>query len=167
MGEVYLARDTRLNRSAALKVLPAEVASNQDRIRRFDREAKAASALNHPNVATIYEIGEDNGISFIAMEYVEGQTLASKLRAGQLDSGEMIDIGLQVIGAIEAAHAKGITHRDIKPGNIMITPAGQVKILDFGLAKVGPSEEETLGSDMVTADETMPGIVMGTVQYMS
>ena len=165
MGEVYLARDTRLDRTVALKILPASVASDEDRMRRFEREAKAASALNHPNVATIYDVGEAGGIRFIAMENVEGQTLGSRIDEQSPEPDEIIQIALQVADALSEAHGKGITHRDIKPANIMLTPRGQVKVLDFGLAKITRPEGEAAGVDLTTA--TLPGLVMGTIQYMS
>src|SRR6266496_681214 len=136
MGEVYLARDTQLDRDIALKILTAEVARDQQRLHRFLQEARAASALSHPNVAHIYEIGEANGIHFIAMEYVEGQPLDSKIRGGPVTAGEILDIAIQIADALDEAHAKGITHRDIKASNIMITSRGRVKVLDFGLAKL-------------------------------
>src|SRR5215831_11551034 len=136
MGEVYLAQDTRLDRTVALKILPVQVAADPERMRRFVQEAKAASALSHPNVAHIYEIGEANGTNFIAMEYVAGRTLDAKLNGRALETGEIIDIAMQVADALDEAHSKGITHRDIKASNIMITARGQAKVLDFGLAKV-------------------------------
>ena len=139
MGDVYLAEDTRLGRRVAVKVLPSGFESDPERIRRFVREAQAASALNHPNVATIYEICEADGIHCIAMEYVNGQTLGAKIGEVPLRVGEVLDIASQIADALDAAHAHGITHRDIKPGNIMVTPRGQIKVLDFGLAKTGPA----------------------------
>jgi len=195
MGQVYQACDTRLDRMAALKILPSEVASDQERMRRFIQEAKAASALNHPNVAHIYEIGESEGVHFIAMEYVEGQTLEARIQAGRnpspgqpsggppsprergtrgegeqsrpLETAEILELGIQVADALDEAHTKGITHRDIKPANLILTPRGQVKVLDFGLAKVTRPEQETLDSDFSTVMTTSPGLLMGTVQYMS
>ena len=166
MGEVYQARDSRLDRTVAIKLLPIEFAADQDRMRRFVREAKAASALNHPHVATIYEIGEVDGVNFIAMEYVEGQTLAARINGHTLRVSEIIEIGSQIADALDEAHGKGITHRDIKPANVMITPRGQVKVLDFGLAKV-TREAQPISSDISTQSKTEPGIVMGTVPYMS
>ncbi|MDQ3011864.1 MAG: serine/threonine protein kinase, partial [Acidobacteriota bacterium] len=127
MGEVYRARDTRLDRTVALKILPAEIAADKDRMRRFVREAKAASALNHPNVATIYEIGEAEDVIFIAMEYVAGQTLADKINGHPLAASEVVEIGSQIADALDEAHAKGVTHRDIKPANVMLNERGQVK----------------------------------------
>ena len=136
-------------------------------MRRFVQEAKAASALSHPNVAHIYEIGEANGTNFIAMEYVEGQTLDAKLKGRALETAEIIDIATQVADALDEAHSKGITHRDIKPSNIMITARSQAKVLDFGLAKVAAHRAAPIESDMPTVRKTDPGVVMGTVQYMS
>src|SRR4030095_2338526 len=135
-GEGYLAEDPRLDRAIALKILPKELASDPARIWRFIREAKAASGLKHPNVATIYEIGASDDFNFIAMEYIEGQTLAARISGCPLDAADIADIGTQVADALDEAHSRGITHRDIKPANIMLTPRGQVKVLDFGLAKV-------------------------------
>jgi serine/threonine protein kinase len=145
MGEVYLAQDPRLDRAIALKILPAELASDPDRIRRFTREARAASGLKHPNVATIYEIGQSDEFHFIAMEYVEGQTLADKISGRPLPTAEIVEIGIQVVDALDEAHRKGITHRDIKPANLMLTAREQVKILDFGLAKVAQPEGQVMG----------------------
>ena len=167
MGEVYLAQDPRLDRAIALKILPTELASDPARIQRFIREARAASGLKHPNVATIYEIGKSDEIHFIAMEYVEGQTLADKISGRPLPIAEIVDIGIQVADALDEAHRKGITHRDIKPANLMLTSREQVKILDFGLAKVTLPEGQALGSDISTVMKTETGVVMGTVQYMS
>jgi serine/threonine protein kinase len=167
MGVVYLAQDTRLDRTVALKILPAEMAVDPERMRRFVQEAKAASALSHSNVAHIYEIGESGGTNFIAMEYVEGQTLDAKLKGRALETAEIIDIAAQVADALDEAHSKGITHRDIKPSNVMITARGQAKVLDFGLAKVAARQPEHITSDMATVRKTDPGVVMGTVQYMS
>ncbi len=163
MGEVYHARDTRLDRINALKILPIEVASDPDRLHRFVREAKAASALNHPNIATIYEIGESDGIHWIAMELVEGQTLAERMKDRPLEMDEILDIDIQAAEALEEAHLKGITHRDIKPANIMLNKRNQVKVLDFGLAKITPREEQVTS----TATQSKPGLVMGTLPYMS
>jgi serine/threonine protein kinase/sugar lactone lactonase YvrE len=167
MGEVYLARDSRLDRTVALKILPAQVASDQDRMRRFTREARAASALKHPNVTHIYEIGESEGVHFIAMEYVEGKTLAAKISGRPLEPAEIVGIGLQVADALDDAHSKGITHRDIKPANLMLTRRGEVKVLDFGLAKVTRLEGQNMSSDISTVVSTATGMVMGTAQYMS
>lgn len=167
MGEVYLAEDSRLSRRVALKILPEYFSRDLDRVARFKLEAKAASALNHPNVATIYEIGEAEGIGYIAMEYVEGETLEAKVSGRALGSNEIIEIASQVADALAEAHSKGITHRDIKSANMMLTARGQVKVLDFGLAKLAVTQSEGLISEMPTERATAPGIVMGTVQYMS
>jgi len=167
MGEVYLAQDLNLDRPVALKILPPEVAHDPDRMRRFIQEAKTASALSHPNVAHVFEIGEADGVTFLAMEYIEGQTLNARIAGVPLPLDEAIDITTQVADALDAAHSKGIVHRDIKPANIMITPRGHVSVLDFGLAKMKPP---ATGSDIAsTATQflTNPGMVMGTVQYMS
>src|SRR5678815_1542848 len=136
MGEVYLAQDVELDRQVALKVLLAEVADNEDRVRRFIQEAKAASALNHPNILTVYEIGTYDNTRFIATELVKGHTLHDRLRGEQLTLRETLDVALQVAAALSAAHGAGIIHRDIKPENIMIRDDGLVKVLDFGLAKL-------------------------------
>ena len=167
MGEVYRAEDTRLGRTVAVKVLPGELAQDKERLHRFIREARAASALNHPHVAHIYEIGQSDGLHFIAMEYVEGQSLAQKISGQPLDLKEVLDIGIQTADALEEAHQNGITHRDIKPANVMLTPKGQVKVLDFGLAKITRPEGEAVGSDVSTAIHTTQGRVMGTLHYMS
>jgi two-component system, LytTR family, response regulator len=161
MGAVYLADDTRLGRRVALKVLPANVASDPDRMNRFVQEAKLASALTHPNVAYIYEIGEDDGLRFLAMEYVEGDPLSVRMGRGLLALAELLSVGIQVADALDDAHSKGIVHRDIKPSNLMLTPRGHIKVLDFGLAKLEtPNRDDT--QVMTTA-----GVVMGTVAYMS
>jgi len=167
MGEVYQARDTRLDRTVALKILPAVFATDEERMRRFICEAKAASALNHPHVATIYEIGEAGGRNFIAMEYVEGQTLAARINGHPLEVGEIVGIGSQIADALDEAHSKGIIHRDIKPANVMINLRGQVKVLDFGLAKIHRSAEQPIAGNGVTLAKTEPGVVMGTLPYMS
>ena len=166
MGQVYLARDERLDRTVALKILPPEFAADPDRRRRFEQEAKAASALNHANIAHIYDVGDVDGTCFIAMEHVSGESLQQHLTAGGLPSGEIVDLGGQIAEALAAAHACGITHRDIKPGNIMVTPEGQAKVLDFGLAKRTPATAQS-PADLTTQNVTRAGVVMGTVQYMS
>ena len=167
MGEVYRAEDTRLGRAVAVKVLPEEMAQDKERLSRFVREARAASALNHANVAHIYEIGQSDGLHFIAMEYVEGQSLAQKMSGQPLDLREILEVGIQAADALEEAHRKRITHRDIKPANLMLTPTGQVKVLDFGLAKMTRPEGEVAGSDVSTSIQTAPGRIMGTLRYMS
>jgi TolB-like protein/predicted Ser/Thr protein kinase len=167
MGEVYLAQDTRLGRRVALKLLPGYFARDEDRLSRFKREARAASALNHPNVATIYEIGETAESNFIVMEYVEGQTLAAKTDGKPVDTAELVRVAAQIADALDEAHTKGITHRDIKSANIMLTARGQVKVLDFGLAKIRPAHQPGRSSEATTEIATVPGIVLGTVHYMS
>ncbi|HZI59863.1 MAG TPA: protein kinase [Pyrinomonadaceae bacterium] len=166
MGEVYLAQDTRLGRQVALKFLPQSFREDSERLRRFQNEARAASTLNHPNVATIYEIGEAENTTFIAMEFIEGLTLDQKISGRTLTTGEIVNISIQVADALDDAHSHGVVHRDIKTGNIMITRREQVKVLDFGLAKVSALSSTEL-SEVPTAVKTAPGFVMGTVQYMS
>ena len=164
MGEVYLARDDRLGRQVALKFLPLDLASDPGRLRRFEHEARAASALNHPNVATIYEIGDADGRRFIAMEYVAGETLAARIARHPLELTDVLEVALQIAAALEEAHGKAIIHRDINPANVMLTPHGRVKVLDFGLAKVRSAEQDQRPG---TVTATTPGLVMGTAQYMS
>jgi serine/threonine-protein kinase len=167
MGLVYSARDTRLDRTVALKVLPSDFAADQNRMRRFIQEAKAASVINHPNVCTVFDVGQ-TGLDrpFIAMEYIEGQTLNAKIAGKPLKSDEIIEIASQVADALDAACSKGIIHRDIKPGNIMINSRGIVKVLDFGLAKVAGIAHQT-GAESTTLAKTDSGALLGTVQYMS
>jgi len=153
MGEVYLAQDTSLNRKVALKVLPAELASNQDRMRRFKQEATSAASLNHPNIAHIYEIGEANGFNFIAMEYVDGVTLRDKIRNEDEDLSKLLRVLQHVAEGLAKAHDAGIIHRDLKPDNIMITSDGHAKILDFGLAKLieSPTSSDSASRLSLTA----------------
>ena len=167
MGEVYLARDERLKRKLALKLLPQQFTRDADRVRRFEREARAASALNHPNIITIYEIGETAGTYFIAAEYVEGQTLRQLIERGKLRVKEAIDICSQVADALDAAHAAGLVHRDIKPENVMVRPDGYVKVVDFGLVKLTEQGMLEQRSNESEPDRTNPGTVLGTVAYMS
>lgn len=170
MGEVFLAEDTKLGRKVALKTLPAACTNNRERLRRFQQEARAASALNHPNIMTIYEIGGDDAENFIAAEHIEGETLRVRLKRGPIAVDEVLDVAQQTASAISAAHDAGIVHRDIKPENIMLRRDGIVKVLDFGLAKL---TEEYVASrigiepDMGTLVQTNPGTVMGTLEYMS
>jgi len=169
MGEVYLAEDTQLGRKVALKFLPASVTGDASRLRRFEQEARAASALNHPNIVTIYEIGEAEGSHYIATELIEGDTLRRKLSRGKVEMRDAIEVTIQVGSALSAAHQSGIVHRDIKPENIMLRPDGYVKILDFGLAKLTQQREESseeMARRIVRVD-TEPGVVMGTLSYMS
>src|SRR2546427_612655 len=168
MGEIYLAEDAELGRKVALKFLPDYTLVDDERVRRFRQEARVASALSHPNIAHIYEIGESEGASFIALEFVEGQTLAARIAGRPLGVEEIVDIATQVADALDEAHAHGITHRDIKAANIMLTPRGRVKVLNFGLAKMtqAGTVAEAPGGQAAQV-ETRTGVVMGTVSYMS
>ena len=170
MGEVYLAADTSLGREVALKLLPAEFARDAERVKRFEREARIASTLNHPNILTIYEIGRDGEALFIATEFIKGLTLRQRLAEGAVNPAEAVNIAVQMASALDAAHSAGIVHRDIKPENVMLRPDGIVKVLDFGLAKpveVAPAPSDY--SSMPTRDsyETSPGALIGTFRYMS
>jgi serine/threonine protein kinase len=169
MGEVYLATDTQLDRQVGLKVLLKEVATDEERVRRFTQEARAASALNHPNILTVYEIGEFEGTRYIATELVKGETLRGRLRSGPMTLSDVLNISMQVATALSAAHDAGIVHRDIKPENIMLRDDGIVKVLDFGLAKLIAPPRDSVDSEGETRAlvDTMPGTVMGTVLYMS
>jgi serine/threonine protein kinase len=166
MGEVYLARDPRLDRTVALKILPGDLAVDPDRMLRFTREAKAASALNHPNVATIYDVGESDGIHFIVMEHVEGETIAARMDR-PLKPSEVVDVAVQAADALDVAHAKGITHRDIKPANLMLTLRGHVKVLDFGVAKMARGDEGGPNDGWNVGSLTAVGSVVGSGPYMS
>src|SRR2546423_8044077 len=170
MGDVYLAEDTKLGRKIALKLLAEELTQNRDRLSRFDQEAFAASGLNHPNILTIYELGDEGGRHFIATEYIEGQTLRKRLQSTPMEIVEVLDVAIQVAGALEEAHAAAIIHRDIKPENVMIRRNGHVKVLDFGLAKLMERPEpDQADTEAVTRAlvQTDAGMVLGTSQYMS
>ena len=168
MGEVYRAKDPRLGREVAIKVLPEALALDRDRISRFEQEARAASALNHPNIVTIHEIGRAGDVAFIAMELVEGKTLRELTMSGPLPLRRMLSVAAQVADGLAKAHSAGIVHRDLKPENVMMSKDGFVKILDFGLAKLGESGSgEVSAMQTLAHQETLPGTVVGTVGYMS
>jgi eukaryotic-like serine/threonine-protein kinase len=166
MGEVYRAHDPRLARDVALKVLPASFTGDTDRLRRFEQEARAIAALNHPNIVSIYDIGSDNGVHYIVSELLEGQTLRQRITLGSLPSRKAIDLAVQLAGGLAVAHEKGIVHRDLKPENVFLTQSGRLKILDFGLAKLRRPREQVETVDGDTA-HTTAGQVLGTAGYMS
>ena len=170
MGEVWRARDSKLGREVAIKTLPEEFAQNEERLARFEREAKLLASLNHPNIATIHGLEEDNGIRFLVLELVEGDTLADQLKHGVIPVEESLKLALQIAEALEAAHEKGVIHRDLKSGNIKVTPDGKVKVLDFGLAKafLGDGSDANLSqSPTLSLAATQQGVILGTAAYMS
>src|SRR5438034_3600136 len=170
MGEVYLATDMTAGRKAALKLLPERFTGDAERLKRFEQEARALVGLNHPNILTIYEIGEDHSTHYIASELIEGETLRQRLMRGRMELSEAVDVAIQVASALAAAHETGIVHRDIKPENIMLRPDGYVKVLDFGIAKLAESafaEATADGAGSMTLAETNLGSILGTVLYMS
>src|SRR6476659_3237651 len=169
MGEVYLARDERLGRKAALKLLPHSLTRDETQLSRFKNEARSASALNHPNILTVYEIGTEGNVQFIATEFIEGVTLRAALASGRMSAHRALEIAVQVASALAAAHDAGVGHRDIKPENIMLRPDGYVKVLDFGIAKL--TEQKSASDDhrieTTALLQTRPGLVLGTAHYMS
>lgn len=175
MGEVYRARDTRLDRDVAIKALPEHLAQDPDRLARFEREAKTLAQLSHPNVAGIFGVEEHNEARYLVLEYVEGETLAARLGRGPLPVDEALEMALQIAAGVEAAHEAGVIHRDLKPGNIMVTPDGKTKVLDFGLARAedgGSSTSLSPNSPTITSpapghSPTMPGVILGTAAYVS
>jgi Tol biopolymer transport system component len=170
MGEVYQAKDTKLGRDVAIKVLPEEFALDKDRVARFQREAKLLASLNHPNIAAIYGLEESDGVHFLVMELIEGDTLKDRIKTGPIPVEEALKFALQMAEALEAAHEKGVIHRDLKPANIKVTPDGKVKILDFGLAKAYAGDQENINladSPTISAAATQQGVILGTAAYMS
>src|SRR5437870_11500198 len=171
MGEVYRARDTRLDRVVAIKVLPTHLADKPDLRERLEREARTIASLNHPNICTLYDIGHQDGIDFLVMEYIEGETLADRLAKGALPPDQVLRYAIEIAGALDKAHKQGVVHRDLKPANVMITKAG-AKLLDFGLARLVESDKSPILSGATSLptqrdDLTAEGAILGTFQYMA
>ena len=167
MGEVYLALDSKLGREVALKVLPADVSSDPERLARFQREARTVASLNHPNIVTLHAVEESEGTPFLVMERIEGRPLSEAIPAGGLPVTGILEIAVPVADAMAAAHDKGIVHRDLKPANVMLTADGRVKVLDFGLATVAPAVSPAMDSALPTATHTAEGRIVGTLPYMA
>src|SRR5436190_7193726 len=174
MGEVYKAADTRLNRTVAIKVLPPHFSDNAEMQQRFERAAQTIASLNHPNICTLYDVGRQDGTDFLVMEYLEGETLAQRLSRGALPLDAALKVGIAIADALDKAHGKGVTHRDLKPGNVMLTEGG-AKLLDFGLAKLSQqtqapgtsSSAGTIAGSQPISAATTPGTILGTMQYMA
>src|SRR5580698_7191357 len=167
MGEVYRAKDTRLDRTVAIKVLPQGVGDAPEVRQRFDREARAVSSLNHPHICALYDVGHQSGVDYLVMEYIEGETLAARIAKGPLPMADLLRYASQIANALDKAHRQGIVHRDLKPGNVMLTKSG-AKLLDFGLAKSGEIVQgDVASSPTVTHALTAKGMIIGTMQYMS
>src|SRR3989441_9042136 len=167
MGEVYRALDARLDRVVAIKVLPSRHCLDPERKQRFEREARAISSLNHPNICTVHDVGSQEGIEYLVMEYLEGETLASRLMRGALPLDRALKHGIEVSDALDTAHRRGIIHRDLKPSNIFLTAHGEAKVLDFGLVKIGDESPPDMPTVTRPATLTSPGTTVGTVAYMS
>ena len=169
MGEVYKATDTRLNRTVAIKVLPVHFSENPEMKQRFDREAQTIAGLNHPNICTLYDVGRQGDVDFLVMEYLEGETLAARIGRGALPLDDALKVAIAIADALEKAHGQGVTHRDLKPGNIMLTEGG-AKLLDFGLAKPKQQAQASPSGSPISAvgmNTTAPGTILGTMQYMA
>ena len=170
MGEVYRARDTKLGREVAVKVLPEAFSKNEEKLARFEREARLLGSLNHPNVATLYGLEKEDGVPFLTMELVEGETLAQRIGRGPIPLDEALPLFTQIAAGLGAAHEKGIVHRDLKPANIKVTPEGKIKVLDFGLGKAMAGEKSSVDlsqSPTLTREGTETGVILGTAAYMS
>src|ERR1700686_72581 len=170
MGEVYKAKDTRLERTVAIKVLPPHLSSSEEVRQRFEREAKTISSLSHPHICALYDVGNQDGVEYLVMEYLEGETLADRLLKGPLPAEQTLRYGIEIADALDKAHRQGIVHRDLKPGNVMLTKSG-VKLLDFGLAKVvqtaSPASGLSVLATQVGSNLTQEGSILGTFQYMA